>query len=105
MARSYPDLFKYYEDPKDKILTEVEGKKGKGVPKVIIKNELTHKNYYNTLMSDIPEVKVTTTLRSFDHEIYTYTSNKVVLTSYYDKMRMINSIDCVPFGYKNINNI
>ena len=56
-------------------------------------------------MSDIPEVKVTTTLRSFDHEIYTYTSNKVVLTSYYDKMKMINSIDCVPFGYKKINNM
>ena len=105
MARTHLDLFKYYEDPKDKILTEVEGKKGKGVPKVIIKNELKHKDFYATLITDIPEIKVTTTLRSFDHEIYTYTSNKVVLTSYYDKMRMINSIDCVPFGYKKISNI
>ena len=24
---------------------------------------------------------------------------KVALTSYYDKMELINEIDCVPFGY------
>ena len=105
MVRNYPDLFKYYEDPKDKIFTEVEGKKAKGVPKVIIKNELKNEDYYSTLITDIPEIRVSTTLRSFDHEIYTYTSKKTVLTSYYDKMQMINSDDCVPFGYKKINNM
>ena len=45
MARSYPNLFKYYEDPKDKILTEVEGKQATGVPTAIIKNELKNKDY------------------------------------------------------------
>ena len=43
MSRSHPDLYKYYEDKKDKLLTEVNIKKGKGVPKVIIKNEMDHK--------------------------------------------------------------
>ena len=105
MARSYPNLFKYYEDPTDKILTEVEGKKAKGVPTVVIKNELKNKNYYDTLITDISEIKEVTTLRSFDYKIYTYTSNKVVLTSYYDKMQIINSDDCVPFGYKKINSM
>ena len=37
--------------------------------------------------------------------IYTCTTTKVVLTGYYDKMEMINSVDCVPFGYKKINNM
>ena len=32
-------------------------------------------------------------------------TKKVVLTGYYDKMQMINSVDCVPFGYKKINNM
>jgi hypothetical protein len=31
-------------------------------------------------------------LRSFDHQTYTYVQNKVALTGFYDKMRMINGI-------------
>jgi hypothetical protein len=44
--------------------------------------------------------KEVTAIRSFDHKIYTCTTKKVVLTGYYDKMQMIDSVDCVPFGYK-----
>ena len=109
MARDHPNLYKYYEDKKDKILTDVNIKKGKGVPKVIIKNETDHQNYNDVIESSDPDKRIlkkdVTVIRSFDHQIYTYTTPKVVLTGYYDKMEMINSVDCVPFGYKKINNM
>ena len=37
---------------------------------------------------------------SFDHQIYTTKNEKIALNSFYDKMIMNNSIDCVPYGYK-----
>jgi hypothetical protein len=42
-------------------------------------------------------------LQSFNHQIYTYKRSKIALTSFYDKMCMLNSNDCVPFGYVKPN--
>jgi hypothetical protein len=105
MSRNHPNLYKYYEDKKDKLLTEVNIKKGKGVPKVIIKNEIDHKNYNDVIETSESVIRDVTAIRSFNHQIYTCTTKKVVLTGYYDKMQMIDSVDCVPFGYKKINNM
>ena len=91
------------------MLTEVNIKKGKGVPKVIIKSEIDHKKYNEVIETSDPDKRIltkeVTAIRNFDHKIYTCTTKKVVLTGYYDKMQMIDSVDCVPFGYKKINNI
>jgi uncharacterized pyridoxamine 5'-phosphate oxidase family protein len=87
------------------MLTEVNIKKGKGVPKVVLKNEIEDEDYIAVLDTNEPEIRNVTAIRSFDHKIYTCTNKKVVLTGYYDKMQMINSVDCVPFGYKKINNM
>ena len=38
-------------------------------------------------------------IRSFNHELFTVLQNKTALTSYYDKMKMNNGNECVPFGY------
>ncbi len=37
--------------------------------------------------------------RSFNHKVHTIRSNKIALTAYYDKMQMVDSYTCVPFGY------
>ena len=36
------------------------------------------------------------------HQIYTIKENKVALTSYYDKMKLMNANDCIPYGYNPI---
>ena len=91
------------------MLTDVNIKKGKGAPNVVIKNEIDHQNYNDVIESSDPDKRIlkkdVTAIRSFDHQIYTCTSTKVALISYYDKMEMINSVDCVPFGYKKIINM
>ena len=46
-----------------------------------------------------------TRIGSVKHNVYTIQSEKVVLTSFYDKMYMIDNINCYPHGYKNVNYI
>ena len=40
-----------------------------------------------------------TSIRSYKHQIYTIKENKVALTSYYDKMKLIDGNTCIPYGY------
>ena len=100
MACSHPHLYKYYENVKDKILTEINGKKLKGVSKAVVKNEIENKDYVEVLAASKPVKRDVTAIRSFDHQLYTYKAPKVALTGFYDKLEMVNEIDCVPFGYK-----
>ena len=72
----------------------------KGVSTAVVENEIEHKDYVDVISTNKVIKKDVVTLRSFDHQIYTYKAPKIALTSFYDKMRMINSNDCVPFGYK-----
>ena len=72
----------------------------KGVSKAVVKNEITYNDYVNVLQKNEVLKKDVTSLRSFNHQLYTYRDNKIALTSYYDKMKMLDSINCVPFGYK-----
>jgi len=80
---------------------EITNKKTlKGISKTVVKNEITHDNYINVLKENTTIKKNVISIRSFSHQIYTYKQNKVALTSYYDKMELQDSINCVPFGYK-----
>ena len=72
----------------------------KGVKSVVLKNEITHQDYQNVLETNEPAKRDIVSIRSFDHQLYTHkTHGKVALSSFYDKMKMIDSINCVPFGY------
>ena len=89
-----------YQKLSDDKTIELENKKVlKGVSKVVVKKEITHENYIDVLTTNIPLIKNITSIRSHNQQLYTTAQNKVALTSYYDKMKMLNSIDCVPFGY------
>ena len=96
-----PKIYSYnYQKLKDDDTIESTNKKVlKGVSKVVVKKEITHENYIDVLTTNIPLIKNITSIRSHNQQLYTTAQNKVALTSYYDKMKMLNSIDCVPFGY------
>jgi hypothetical protein len=38
-------------------------------------------------------------IQSFNHQLFTQSQTKVALTTWYDKMQMVDSINNVPFGY------
>ena len=77
-------------------------KKLKGVSKVVVKKEITHEDYNKVLKTGESVKRDVVGFRSFNHQIYTVKTNKTALTSYYDKLYMIDSNNCVPFGYYKI---
>jgi len=74
-------------------------KKLKKVSKVVVKKEITHNDYNNVLTTGESIKRDVIGFRSFNHQIYTVKTTKTALTSYYDKMHMLDSNTCVPFGY------
>jgi hypothetical protein len=94
---------KYYDTLEN---TEIKNKKTlKGVSKTTVKNEISHADYLNVLHTDKTEKRNVCSIRSFNHELFTFVQEKVALTSYYDKMKMLDYNNCVPFGYVLTNNI
>ena len=71
----------------------------KGVSKTVVKKDIEHKDLIHTCKTGEPLNRDVVSIRSFKHELFLYTQKKVALTAYYDKMKMLDSINCVPFGY------
>ena len=65
-----------------------------------MKKEITHEDYVAGLRTNTPLEKSVMSIRSFDHQLYTFRQSKKALTSFYDKMVMVDEVDCVPFGYQ-----
>ena len=74
-------------------------KKCKGVSKETLKQEIKHSNYINTLITGQTLTKKIVCSRSLKHQLYTIEQDKICLNSYYDKMKLLNKFECVPFGY------
>ena len=48
-------------------------------------------------------VKQVVNIRSLDHQLYTLIQDKVALSTFYDKFKMINNMEKVPYGYNECN--
>ena len=55
----------------------------------------------SVLNTDNKEIRSVCSIRSFNHQLFTYVQDKVALTSWYDKLNMIDNNTCVPYGYIN----
>ena len=71
----------------------------KGVSKIVVEKEITHDDYVDTIYKGKVLSKTVTSIRSFDHQLFTYVEEKTALTPYYDKMVMDDKINCTPYGY------
>ena len=76
-----------------------------GVSKTVVKKEITHKDYEDAMNTSKAIRKDVTSIRSFNHQIYTFKLSQVALTAFYDKMQMLGKINCVPYGYNPSNEI
>ena len=82
-----------------------EVKKGKSTTKCVIENQLTFKDYINTLFNKVPMIKSQFGFRSRNHEIYTEKINKIALSSNDNKrIQDDNGINSYPHGYFDNNN-
>ena len=98
-----PEAFsKYYKNQAeyDDIHNKTTNKKVlKGISKSVVKNQIKTADYVHTQKTCETLNRTNISIRSFNHEIYTYKQEKKAFTAYYDKMVMLNETDCVPFGH------
>ena len=66
----------------------------------MINHHISHDSYMDTMNKNEQLSRHVVSVRSKDHMRRTIKNPKIVLNSFYDKMRLINAIDCEPFGYK-----
>ena len=59
----------------------------------------THADYINVCNTTVPINRDITSFRSYKHEVFTIKQNKTCLSSFYDKMYMVDSNNCTPYGF------
>ena len=77
----------------------IDKTKANGVSKAVVDKLITFDDYKHTLISNKSLARDVVSIRSFNQQLSTYTQNKLALTSLYDKMEMVDSINCEPYGY------
>jgi hypothetical protein len=82
-----------------KTLEIKESKKAKGVPRATVEHDMTFENYHEVLEAGNLARRETTNIGSFNQQLFTFNTNKIVLNAFYDKMKMLNKIECEPFGF------
>ena len=78
---------------------DAKKKELKGVSKTVVENEINNEGYVNVLETNDPEMRKVMGFRSYDHEVFTYLTPKIARSSFYDKMKMVDHINCIPFGF------
>ena len=77
-----------------------ETKKAKGVPKATVDKDMAFTSYEEVLESGSLATREVTNIGSFNQQLFTFvTKDKIVLKGFYDKMQMLNKIDCDPYGF------
>jgi hypothetical protein len=77
----------------------IEKQKAKGVSKAVVDKLIKFNDYKNTLETNKSTIREVVRIRSFNQQLFTYKQEQIALTSFYDKMKMIDSINCEPYGY------
>jgi hypothetical protein len=78
---------------------EKEVKKAKGVSLAVSDKTMEFSDYKRVMDSNQIQTRKIYGIRSFNQSIFTTCEDKVVLNSFYDKMYMIDSINCQSFGF------
>jgi len=82
-----------------------ESKKCKGVKKNVVKNQITHGDYLECLNSGVELLKQMNTIRSYKHDLYSETINKVALSANDDKRFILkDGKSTLAYGHYKIMN-
>lgn len=96
----YSGITQKLDDDKNEIY-DYNKKALKGVSKSVVENEIKHEDYKRVLFSSSSIKKDTLSIRSLGHEVHTIKQSKKALSCFYDKMRLLNEIECQPYGFES----
>ena len=77
----------------------IEKQKAKGVSMATVKKTLPFKVYKKVIETNEIARRNITNIGSFNQQLFTFTTDKIALNSFYDQMKMIDKINCGPFGF------
>ena len=87
-------MYSYLQDD------EVNVKKCKGIKKYVVKKNIVHQNYVNTLFNKQESKHQMKTIRSKNHQISSCVINKTSLSCYDDKRYILhNGVDTLAYGF------
>lgn len=74
--------------------------KCKGIKKSVVDKTIHMEDFKKCLFEDVEQYREMTCIRSFKHELYTVSINKLALSNKDDKRKVCeNRIDTLPWGY------
>jgi hypothetical protein len=76
-----------------------ETKKAKGVSLAVSDKTMNFDDYHRTLLNQSIQTRPIYNIRSFNQQLFTTLEDKVVLSAWYDKLNMLNDVECEPYGY------
>ena len=92
-------MYSYIKD------NQTGGKTAKGIKKNVIKNDIKHENYKQTLLENKQMYHEMKTIRSQNHKLGSYEINKVSLSCFDDKRYILeNGIKSYAYGHYLIKN-
>jgi hypothetical protein len=74
-------------------------KKSKGVSLAVSDKTMDFDDYKRVMVNRNYQTRPIFNIKSFNQQIYTTVEDKVVLNAFYDKLQLLNDIDCIPFGF------
>ncbi len=81
---------------------EKDVKKAKGVSLSVSEKTMEFADYTRVMETNQSQTRTIYGIRSFSQQLFTTCEDKIVLNSFYDKMKMIDSIQCEPFGFRRL---
>ena len=66
----------------------------------MVKKGINHDDYVNVVETNEAFKKKMLFSEACNHQLYTFKQHNIALTSFYDKVQMIDHISCIAYGYK-----
>ena len=80
-----------------------EEKKCKGIKKSVVRKDISHEDYKECLLSKKPQMRKMNVIRSYKHEIFSETVNKIALSANDDKRIILEDrISTLSYGHYKI---
>ena len=85
---------------------EIQAKKAKGVKKSVVQNQIKYEQYLECIEERKVLICNMKQIRSYDHQLYNISMNKLGLSPYDDKRYILNDgISTLPYGHWRIKNL
>lgn len=78
-----------------------ESKRAKGISMPVVDKTIKFDDYREVMSTEESQTRKIHGIRSFNQQLFTVMEDKVALTPFYDKMRLLDEVNTEPYGYNS----